>query len=168
MAHTEERQDLQGSDSLVGRQHFYIQTSFDPPLTSFVQSLWDPAVSWLNEQLDHLSFGSDDESQLTEAFGSAGTDPTRFRDRVIALNQRLRGDLQLEHHLHRPVHQPDVRCQPQLELPVLHLRSAAAAVGVSRHCAAPPVHGRLDAMDPDAHDPRARPLPLWSRLARNW
>jgi hypothetical protein len=91
MAHTEERQDLEGSDSLIGRQHFYIQIGFDPHLRSFVQSLWDSAVCWLNEQLNHLSFRSDYEGLLTEAFGSAGTDPTRFRDRVIALNQRLRG-----------------------------------------------------------------------------
>ncbi|MCP9785970.1 cadherin-like domain-containing protein, partial [Cyanobium sp. N5-Cardenillas] len=45
----------------------------------------------MNEQLDSLSFRSDYESLLSEAFGFAGTDPERFRERVIALSQRLRG-----------------------------------------------------------------------------
>ncbi|MEA5392631.1 cadherin-like domain-containing protein, partial [Cyanobium gracile UHCC 0139] len=45
----------------------------------------------MNEQLDILSFRSDYESLLSEAFGFAGTDPERFRNRVIALSQRLRG-----------------------------------------------------------------------------
>ncbi len=91
MAPMEQREDLQGSKSPTEHQHLYIQESIDQPLTHSVERLWDSAVPWVNEQLDILPLRNDYESLLSEAFGFAGTDPERFRERVIALSQRLRG-----------------------------------------------------------------------------